>query len=295
MSSSGSAPRPTGSTCACRRTGRHPASRPSSPRRPAGVVIAAALAAFHAREGSARWPSTACCASTRPGSRDRAPGPDRARRPGRPRGTARRAARRPGRLLHRRARERRAPVRPARHRQVGHRPRPAAAFADRGLRLIQVAHDELDHIDAVFEAVAGDGPWCLLYLDDLVFDDATRADRELRRGARGRRRRAAAERARVGDVEPAEHDAHDALGAGRRDRRERGARREDGAREPVRPARAVRRARRGLRTSRSRSAWSRSGSAQCPRAPQTRRCGTAGTGAGPTPRTARHFAAQYRG
>ena len=61
----------------------------------------------------------------------------------------------------------------------------AAAFADRGLRLIQVAHDELDHIDAVFEAVAGDGPWCLLYLDDLVFDDATRADRELRAALEG--------------------------------------------------------------------------------------------------------------
>jgi len=61
----------------------------------------------------------------------------------------------------------------------------AAAFADRGLRLIQVAHDELHHIDAVFEAVNGDGPWCLLYLDDLVFDDATRADRELRAALEG--------------------------------------------------------------------------------------------------------------
>ena len=61
----------------------------------------------------------------------------------------------------------------------------AAAFADRGLRLIQVAHDELEHIDAVFEAVAGAGPWCLLFLDDLVFDDASRADRALRAALEG--------------------------------------------------------------------------------------------------------------
>lgn len=61
----------------------------------------------------------------------------------------------------------------------------AAEFADRGLRLIQVAHDELEHIDAVFEAVAGAGPWCLLFLDDLVFDDASRADRALRAALEG--------------------------------------------------------------------------------------------------------------
>ena len=61
----------------------------------------------------------------------------------------------------------------------------AAAFADRGLRLIQVAHDELEHIDAVFEAVSGTGPWCLLFLDDLVFDDASRADRALRAALEG--------------------------------------------------------------------------------------------------------------
>lgn len=61
----------------------------------------------------------------------------------------------------------------------------ASAFADRGLRLIQVAHDELEHIDAVFEAVSGTGPWCLLFLDDLVFDDASRADRALRAALEG--------------------------------------------------------------------------------------------------------------
>jgi uncharacterized protein len=61
----------------------------------------------------------------------------------------------------------------------------AAAFADRGLRLIQVAHDELEHLDDVFLAVAGEAPWCLLYLDDLVFDDAGRADRALRAALEG--------------------------------------------------------------------------------------------------------------
>ncbi len=61
----------------------------------------------------------------------------------------------------------------------------ASAYADRGLRLIQVAHDELEHLDAVFTAVDGDAPWCLLYLDDLVFDDAGRADRALRAALEG--------------------------------------------------------------------------------------------------------------
>ncbi len=135
---------------------------------------------------SARWPSTACCASTRPGctasstptrsasptwSGARSCGPTcsptwRAFTTGEPANDA---------LLY-------GPPGTGKSATVR---ACAAAFADRGLRLIQVAHDELEHIDAVFEAVSGAGPWCLLFLDDLVFDDASRADRALRAALEG--------------------------------------------------------------------------------------------------------------
>ena len=221
--------------------------RPSWPPAPGWGRHAAALAAFHAPRGRRRA-GRAPRAARRRGraARHRAPGPDRADRPGRPRGAARRAARRPGRVLCRRARQRRASVRPARHRQVGHRarlrgrlrrPRPAA---DPGRARRARPHRRRvrggRRRRAVVPALPG--------RPRVRRRDAGRPRAAGR--ARGRRRGTAAERARLGDVEPAQHDAHDALRAGRRDRRERGAGREDGAREPVRPARAVRRPRRGL-------------------------------------------------
>jgi predicted AAA+ superfamily ATPase len=61
----------------------------------------------------------------------------------------------------------------------------AAAFADRGLRLVQVTREDLDDVDRVFALVAGEGPWVLLFLDDLVFDDDARADRALRAALEG--------------------------------------------------------------------------------------------------------------
>jgi uncharacterized protein len=61
----------------------------------------------------------------------------------------------------------------------------AASFADQGLRLVQIARDELDRIDAAFDALAGAGPRCLVFLDDVVFDDTARADRVLRAAIEG--------------------------------------------------------------------------------------------------------------
>ncbi len=61
----------------------------------------------------------------------------------------------------------------------------ASAYANRGLRLVQVARDELDDVDRVFSLVAGEGPRVLLFLDDLVFDDGSRADRALRAALEG--------------------------------------------------------------------------------------------------------------
>jgi hypothetical protein len=58
----------------------------------------------------------------------------------------------------------------------------AAAFADRGLRLVQVARGETSALPAVFGALRGEGPCCLVFLDDLVFYDAGRAYRALRAG-----------------------------------------------------------------------------------------------------------------
>jgi predicted AAA+ superfamily ATPase len=56
----------------------------------------------------------------------------------------------------------------------------AAAFTDRGLRLVQVDREDVARLEDVLALLAGDGPRCLVMLDDLVFDDAGRADRALR-------------------------------------------------------------------------------------------------------------------
>ncbi len=56
----------------------------------------------------------------------------------------------------------------------------AAAFADEGLRLVQVDRRETSHLSAVMESLRGEGPRTVIVLDDLVFDEHERADRELR-------------------------------------------------------------------------------------------------------------------
>jgi predicted AAA+ superfamily ATPase len=61
----------------------------------------------------------------------------------------------------------------------------AAASAGAGLRLVQVGREQLEHLERVFSAVAGEGPPCLLFLDDLAFDDGSRADRALRAALEG--------------------------------------------------------------------------------------------------------------
>lgn len=55
----------------------------------------------------------------------------------------------------------------------------AAAFADRGVRLVQVERDELDGVEDALIALR-DGPPTILFLDDLVVDDGERLDRALR-------------------------------------------------------------------------------------------------------------------
>lgn len=61
----------------------------------------------------------------------------------------------------------------------------AAAHADGGLRLVQAARGETSSLPAVFAALRGEGPRCVVFLDDLVFDDAGRADRALRAALEG--------------------------------------------------------------------------------------------------------------
>jgi uncharacterized protein len=61
----------------------------------------------------------------------------------------------------------------------------AAVFADRGLRLVQVARGEIERLGEVFSLLAGDGPATLVYLDDLAFDDGGRTDRVLRGALEG--------------------------------------------------------------------------------------------------------------
>ncbi len=50
---------------------------------------------------------------------------------------------------------------------------------------MQVARGETSALPAVFAALRGEGPCCLVFLDDLVFDDAGRADRALRAALEG--------------------------------------------------------------------------------------------------------------
>jgi hypothetical protein len=61
----------------------------------------------------------------------------------------------------------------------------ASVFADRGLRLVQVDRGELERLGDVFSLLAGVGPYTLVYLDDLAFDDGGRTDRVLRAALEG--------------------------------------------------------------------------------------------------------------
>ena len=61
----------------------------------------------------------------------------------------------------------------------------AADFADRGLRLVQVDRGEIERLGDVFSLLAGAGPYALVYLDDLAFDDGGRTDRVLRAALEG--------------------------------------------------------------------------------------------------------------
>jgi predicted AAA+ superfamily ATPase len=55
----------------------------------------------------------------------------------------------------------------------------AAAYADQGIRLVQVERDQLDGVEAALIELR-DGPRTILFLDDLVVDDGERLDRVLR-------------------------------------------------------------------------------------------------------------------
>ena len=55
----------------------------------------------------------------------------------------------------------------------------ADAFADQGVRLVQVERDQLDDVEDALLALR-DGPPTVLFLDDLVVDDSDRLDRMLR-------------------------------------------------------------------------------------------------------------------
>ena len=55
----------------------------------------------------------------------------------------------------------------------------ADAFADQGVRLVQVERDQLDDVEEALLALR-DGPRTILFLDDLVVDDDDRLDRMLR-------------------------------------------------------------------------------------------------------------------
>jgi predicted AAA+ superfamily ATPase len=61
----------------------------------------------------------------------------------------------------------------------------ASVFGQRGLRLVQVDRGEIARLGEVFALLAGDGPHCLVYLDDLAFDDGGRTDRVLRAALEG--------------------------------------------------------------------------------------------------------------
>ncbi len=55
----------------------------------------------------------------------------------------------------------------------------AGAFADQGIRLVQVERDQLDDVEDALLALRA-GPRTILFLDDLVVDDTDRLDRTLR-------------------------------------------------------------------------------------------------------------------
>jgi predicted AAA+ superfamily ATPase len=61
----------------------------------------------------------------------------------------------------------------------------AAGVAHTGLRLVQVERTDAAVVGALFAALEGEGPRCLVLLDDLVFDDAERTDRALRAALEG--------------------------------------------------------------------------------------------------------------
>jgi hypothetical protein len=61
----------------------------------------------------------------------------------------------------------------------------ASAYADRGLRLVQIDRGEVARLGDAFAQLAGGGPSCLVYLDDLAFDDGGRTDRVLRAALEG--------------------------------------------------------------------------------------------------------------
>ena len=61
----------------------------------------------------------------------------------------------------------------------------AHRFAGDGLRLVQLDREELLHLPALMASLAGAGPRCLVFVDDLVLDDAGRFDRALRAALEG--------------------------------------------------------------------------------------------------------------
>ena len=147
---------------------------------------------------------------------------------------------------------------------------------------------------SVFSLLPGEGPHCLVYLDDLAFDDGGRTDRVLRAALEGGVVERPGERARVGHVEPAAPDARDARRAGRRYRGPPRGGREDGARDALRPARRVPvalagRLPRDLQATRARAARHR-----CPRSTDEAALRFAAAGHGMTQRTARQFAGAFR-
>jgi hypothetical protein len=61
----------------------------------------------------------------------------------------------------------------------------AAAHADDGLRLVQLDRQDVARLPEIFARLSEPGPRCLVFLDDLVFDDDGRTDRALRAALEG--------------------------------------------------------------------------------------------------------------
>jgi hypothetical protein len=61
----------------------------------------------------------------------------------------------------------------------------AGAYGAAGLRLVQIDRDQVARLADAFALLAGAGPRCLLFLDDIVFDDDGRTDRALRAALEG--------------------------------------------------------------------------------------------------------------